>query len=232
MLVFATYASLVPQGLEDDQDGDQEGAAGGERAGAPGVLEQALRGSYGQRMSPFDLLVVDEAHRTSGAIGKAWAVVHDQERIPAARRLYMTATPRLWAPSTTSSGVSGREGAPSGSEGDSGALGGRLVASMDDLDLYGPVLYELGLMEAVERGVLASFEVDVLEIRDPETPGEDAAVEEVRGRRLAALQAALLKHADATGARRVIHKGHQAVRKKASAVMVRTMFGKASSGPR
>ncbi|WP_102922626.1 DEAD/DEAH box helicase [Streptomyces noursei] len=204
MLVFATYASLVPQGLEDDQDGGQEGAAGGERAGAPGVLEQALCGSYGQRMSPFDLLVVDEAHRTSGAIGKAWAVVHDQERIPAARRLYMTATPRLWAPSTTSSGVSGREGAPSGSEGDSGALGGRLVASMDDLDLYGPVLYELGLMEAVERGVLASFEVDVLEIRDPETPGEDAAVEEVRGRRLAALQAALLKHADATGARNLM----------------------------
>ncbi|MGW5117284.1 DEAD/DEAH box helicase family protein [Streptomyces noursei] len=208
MLVFATYASLVPQGLEDDQGGDQGGGeeslAWGERAGAPGVLEQALRGSFGQRMGAFDLLVVDEAHRTSGAIGKAWAVVHDQERIPAARRLYMTATPRLRAPSTTSSGASGREGAPSGSEGDSGALGGRLVASMDDVELYGPVLYEFGLMEAVERGVLASFEVDVLEIRDPETPGEGAEVEEVRGRRLAALQAALLKHADAVGARNLM----------------------------
>ncbi|MFE4023459.1 DEAD/DEAH box helicase family protein [Streptomyces sp. NPDC059101] len=203
MLVFATYASLVPQGLEDDQDSDQGGgeggAVGGERAGAPGVLEQALRGSYGQRMGAFDLLVVDEAHRTSGAIGKAWAVVHDQERIPAARRLYMTATPRLWAPSTTSAGAPGRESAPSGSEGDSGALGGRLVASMDDLDLYGPVLYELGLMEAVERGVLASFEVDVLEIRDPENPGQGAEVEEVRGRRLAALQAALLKQPTPSG---------------------------------
>ncbi|MFJ9420256.1 Helicase associated domain protein [Streptomyces sp. NPDC101227] len=211
MVVFATYASLVPQGLEDDQDaaqaGDEEGVGTEGRSGAPGVLEQALRGSYGQKMGAFDLVVVDEAHRTSGAIGKAWAAVHDQERIPAARRLYMTATPRLWAPATApagASGVSGGEGARSGSEGDSEALGGRLVASMDDLDLYGPVLHEFGLMEAVERGVLASFEVDVLEIRDPEAPGEDAAPEEVRGRRLAALQAALLRHADTTGARNLM----------------------------
>lgn len=87
MLVLATYASLVPQGLEVDQGGDQGGGEGslawGERAGAPGVREQALRGSFGQRMGAFDLLVVDEAHRTSGAIGKAWAVVHDQERLTA-----------------------------------------------------------------------------------------------------------------------------------------------------
>ncbi|WP_405738147.1 DEAD/DEAH box helicase family protein, partial [Streptomyces sp. NBC_01525] len=204
MVVFATYASLVSQGLEDDQDGDGEGVADEERAGAPGVLEQALRGSYGQRMSPFDLLVVDEAHRTSGAMGKAWAAVHDQERISAARRLYMTATPRLWAPAAASGEASGGEGAESGSEGRSEALGGRLVASMDDVEFYGPVLYELGLMEAVERGILASFEVDVLEIRDPEAPGEGAVAEEVRGRRLAALQAALLKHADATGVRNLM----------------------------
>ncbi|MFJ5803684.1 DEAD/DEAH box helicase [Streptomyces decoyicus] len=200
MLVFATYASLVSQGLEDDQDGEGDE----ERAGAPGVLEQALRGSFGQKMGAFDLLVVDEAHRTSGAIGKAWAAVHDQERIPAARRLYMTATPRLWAPAVAPAGGSGGEGAGSGSEGASGALGGRLVASMDDVELYGPVLYELGLMESVERGVLASFEVDVLEIRDVEAPGEDADPEEARGRRLAALQAALLKHADTTGARNLM----------------------------
>ncbi|GAB7035975.1 Helicase associated domain protein [Streptomyces sp. NPDC021749] len=204
MLVFATYASLAPQGLEDDLGGIEEGAGAKGRAGAPGVLEQALRGSYGQQMGTFDLLVVDEAHRTSGAIGKAWAAVHDQERIPAARRLYMTATPRLWAPAVAPTGPSSREGAGSSSEGDSGALGGRLVASMDDVELYGPVLYELGLMESVERGILASFEVDVLEIRDPEAPGEDADPEEVRGRRLAALQAALLKHADTTGARNLM----------------------------
>ncbi|CAM5551293.1 helicase [Streptomyces badius] len=80
-------------------------------------------------------------------------------------------------------------------------LGGRLVASMDDTTLYGPVLHETGLMECVERGILARFEVDVLEIRDPSPIEEDASLEERRGRRLAALQAALLKHADESGVR-------------------------------
>ena len=191
MVVFATYASLAPQGLEDDQD-DEGSLESGERSGAPGVLERAMRGSFGQRMRTFDLLVVDEAHRSSGDLGKAWAAVHDQERVPAARRLYMTATPRLW------------EVAPGGGEDGSGAGGGRLVASMDDVELFGPVLYELGLMESIERGILASFEVDVLEIRDPEVPGRDAPVEEQRGRRLAALQAALLKHADEMGVRSLL----------------------------
>ncbi|MEV4969345.1 Helicase associated domain protein [Streptomyces sp. NPDC024062] len=180
LLVFATYASLSPQGLDDDQGDEDTGAA-------PGALERALRGSYGQTMRPFDLLVIDEAHRTSGDLGKAWAAVHDQERVLAVRRLYMTATPRLWEASPGSAGAD--------------ETGGHLVASMDDQSLYGPVLFEFGLMESVERGVLARFEIDVLEIRDPQAPGPDATVEERRGRRLAALQEALLKHADTTGVR-------------------------------
>ncbi|MFG3142531.1 Helicase associated domain protein [Streptomyces sp. NPDC048211] len=187
MVVFATYASLSPQGLEDDQ-GDADSAV------APGVLERAMRGSFGQRMGPFDLLVIDEAHRTSGDLGKAWAAVHDQERIPSVRRLYMTATPRLWEASPAR-GMS--TDAPNAAE----AVGGRLVASMDDVELYGPVLYEFGLMESVERGVLARFEIDVLEIQDPDGTGAGTSAEEQRGRRLAALQAALLKHADTTGVR-------------------------------
>lgn len=197
MVVFATYASLSPKAAEepeDDQDEDEDAAV-------PGVLERAMRGASGERMAPFDLLVVDEAHRTSGDIGKAWAAVHDQERIPSVRRLYMTATPRLWEAVPSAAGTAGRKGAQSGSEDGSEGLGGRLVASMDDVELYGPVLYELGLMESIERGILASFEIDVLEIRDPESPGPDASLEEQRGRRLAALQAALLKHADDTGVR-------------------------------
>ncbi|ROV68790.1 DEAD/DEAH box helicase [Streptomyces globisporus] len=200
MLVFATYASLAGQGLIDDQDDEEDSSD----AAAPGVLERALLGSYGQKLAPFDLVVVDEAHRTSGDGSKAWASVHHQDRIPAARRLYMTATPRLWeaAPRTTDGEEAegdelGAADVPGGGE----VLGGRLVASMDDVELYGPVLHETGLMESVERGILARFEVDVLEIRDPAPIAEDASLEERRGRRLAALQAALLKHADESGVR-------------------------------
>ncbi|MFD8669520.1 Helicase associated domain protein [Streptomyces microflavus] len=193
MLVFATYASLAGQGLADDQDDADDSMA-------PGVLEQSLRGSYGQKMAPFDLLVVDEAHRTSGDASKAWASVHDQSRIPAARRLYMTATPRLWAAGVPRDDVAEGESEELPAEGGD-ALGGKIVASMDDNQLYGPVLYEFGLMESVERGVLARFEIDVLEIRDPAPLSEKATDEERRGRRLAALQAALLQHADETGVR-------------------------------
>lgn len=123
ILVFATYASLSPQGLIDDQGDEEDGTA-------PGVLERALRGSYGQQMRPFDLLVVDEAHRTSGDLGKAWAAVHDQTRIPAERRLYMTATPDCgrrrrgvpartrpagaWSPRWTTSSCTGRCSSSSG----------------------------------------------------------------------------------------------------------------------
>lgn len=196
MLVFATYASLAGQGLADDDNGENDAPD----TTAPGVLEQALRGSYGQKMAPFDLLVVDEAHRTSGDGSKAWASVHHQDRIPAARRLYMTATPRLWEAGPGAAVDAGEEAdaiPPGGGE----ALGGRLVASMDDVELYGPVLHEIALMESVERGILARFEIDVLEIRDPSPLSEKATDEERRGRRLAALQAALLKHADETGTR-------------------------------
>ncbi|MFB6908032.1 Helicase associated domain protein [Streptomyces bacillaris] len=199
MLVFATYASLAGQGLTDGQNDDGESL---------GVLELALRGSYGQKMAPFDLLVVDEAHRTSGDRTKAWASVHDQSRFPAARRLYMTATPRLWAADprteedrTENDGDGDATGAAGGTAAAGEALGGQLVASMDDLELYGPVLHETGLMESVERGILARFEVDVLEIRDPAPIEEGTSMEERRGLRLAALQAALLKHADETGTR-------------------------------
>ncbi|MFJ3841772.1 DEAD/DEAH box helicase family protein [Streptomyces sp. NPDC090054] len=69
--VYATYASLP-------------------------VLAEAHGGAYGLPMDVFDLVVVDEAHRTSGSAGKAWADIHHQEVIPAMRRLYMTATPRIW----------------------------------------------------------------------------------------------------------------------------------------
>ncbi|MFJ5840604.1 Helicase associated domain protein [Streptomyces shenzhenensis] len=177
VVVFATYASLV------DRE-DPEGPFGQEKVRGP--LEAALAGGerlYGQSMDGFDLAVVDEAHGTAGDLGRPWAAIHDNQRIPADFRLYLTATPRILAPPRPQKGTAGRE---------------LEIATMaDDPDgTYGTWLAELGLAEAIERGILAGFEIDVLEIEDPDY-FVGLSDEARRGRRLALLQAALLEHAGA-----------------------------------
>jgi predicted helicase len=175
VVVFATYASLVDREDPEDVTG---------RAKVSGPLEAALAGGdrlYGQTMAPFDLAVVDEAHSTAGDLGRPWAAIHDNSRIPAGFRLYLTATPRILASPRPQKGADGRE------------LEIATMAS-DPGGPYGEWLFELGLSEAVERGILAGFEIDVLEIRDP-SPVPGLPEEALRGRRLALLQTALLEHA-------------------------------------
>ncbi|ARI56233.1 helicase [Streptomyces sp. S8] len=186
VVVLATYASLV-----DREDVD---AAEGKRK-VRGPLEAALAGGerlYGQQMAPFDLTIVDEAHSTTGELGRPWAAIHDNARIPSAFRLYLTATPRILAAARPQKGGNGQEAE---------------IASMaDDPDgLFGAWLpgAELGLSEAIEREILAGFEIDVLEIRDP-APVIGESEEARRGRRLALLQTALLEHAAAYNLRTVM----------------------------
>ncbi len=83
-----------------------------------------------------------------------------------------------------------------------------------DSATYGPWLAELGLSEAIERGILAGFEIDVLEIRDP-SPVLGESEEAQRGRRLALLQTALLEHAAAHNLRTVM-TFHQKVEEAAA----------------
>ncbi|MEU9047583.1 MULTISPECIES: DEAD/DEAH box helicase family protein [unclassified Kitasatospora] len=58
-------------------------------------LERIVQAQGECGLPAWDLVVVDEAHRTAGSQGKAWAAVHDDAQVPAARRLYFTATPRI-----------------------------------------------------------------------------------------------------------------------------------------
>ncbi|MFE7236496.1 Helicase associated domain protein [Streptomyces sp. NPDC057596] len=194
VIVFATYASLV-----DREDID---APMGQRK-VRGPLEAALAGGerlYGQQMSGFDLAIVDEAHGTAGDLGRPWAAIHDNARIPADFRLYLTATPRILAAPRPQKGKGSQE---------------LELASMgQDSETYGPWLAELGLSEAIERGILAGFEIDVLEIRDP-SPILGESEEAQRGRRLALLQAALLEHAAAYNLRTVM-TFHQKVEEAAA----------------
>ncbi|MFD5632290.1 Helicase associated domain protein [Streptomyces sp. NPDC127072] len=149
-----------------------------------GILQRAHAAGLGV----WNLMVVDEAHRTSGDGLKPWAAVHDQAQLPAERRLYMTATARVWE-----------------AEGERP----RLVASMEDGSLvFGPVAYKLTLSDAISRGIVAPYQVLCLDIRDPElyaalateATGSDA----VRGARLAAVQTGLMHAAVEERFRRVL----------------------------
>ncbi|MER6433963.1 hypothetical protein ABT272_40615 [Streptomyces sp900105245] len=93
---------------------------------------------------------------------------------------------------------------------------------MDDEAVYGPVLYELDLSDAIARGLLARYQVVVAELRDPSlTPqrlyGEERESEEVRGERLAVLQAALLETMAAHGLTRCITFHHRTIEARAFA---------------
>ncbi|MEV8426015.1 DEAD/DEAH box helicase [Streptomyces niveus] len=195
VVAFATYASLVDR---EDIDAPMD------QRKVRGPLEAALAGGerlYGQKMTPFDLAIVDEAHGTAGDLGRPWAAIHDNQRIPASFRLYLTATPRILAAARPQRGSDGQEAA---------------IATMaDDPDgTYGAWLAELGLSEAIEREILAPFEIDVLETRDP-SPILGESEEARRGRRLALLQTALLEHAAAYNLRTVM-TFHQKVEEAAA----------------
>ncbi|MFF3891280.1 Helicase associated domain protein [Streptomyces sp. NPDC001914] len=195
VVVFATYASLVDREDIDAPEGQRK---------VRGPLEAALAGGerlYGQQMAGFDLAIMDEAHGTAGDLGRPWAAIHDNQRIPADFRLYLTATPRILAAPRPQKDADGEE---------------LEIASMadDPNGTYGAWLAELGLSEAIEREVLAGFEIDVLEIRDP-SPVLGESEEARRGRRLALLQTALLEHAAAYNLRTVM-TFHQKVEEAAA----------------
>ncbi|MGX1274905.1 Helicase associated domain protein [Streptomyces phaeoluteigriseus] len=181
--VFATYASL---GL--------------------GTLERA----HAAGLPGWSLIIVDEAHRCSGRIGKPWAVVHNNQKIPSLRRLYMTATPRLWQLDEDSE----QGGAP-----------GELVASMDDDPdgAFGSRCFTLTLSEAIDRGICAPYQVVCLDITDTQLQaaqllGVEGRSDEVRGARLAALQTALVKASAEEGLRRTLVFHHQVKEAEAFAV--------------
>jgi predicted helicase len=103
----------------------------------------------------FDLIVCDEAHRTTGATfgdddESAFVKVHDADFIRGTKRLYMTATPRIYG-----------DAAKATAERDSVAL-----CSMDDEALYGKQLYVITFSEAVKRGLLVDYKVIVLSVEE------------------------------------------------------------------
>lgn len=103
----------------------------------------------------FDLVICDEAHRTTGfSLTKedesAFTKVHDNEIIRSKKRLYMTATPRLF----------GDDAKGKAEENEA------ILCSMDDPSLYGEEIYRIGFGEAVDRGLLSDYKVLVLTLNE------------------------------------------------------------------
>ncbi len=107
----------------------------------------------------FDMIICDEAHRTTGVSlagedESAFVKVHDNEFLKASKRLYMTATPRLYSDDTKSKAA----------EADA------YLCSMDDVELYGKEVYRIGFGEAVERDLLTDYKVLILTLNDQDVP--------------------------------------------------------------
>lgn len=113
------------------------------------VLGQAQKNGFPE----FDLIIADEAHRTTGAkaLGDQDSVftkVHSNLNVKAKKRLYQTATPKLY-------GMDAKKKAKDNSI---------VISSMDDESLYGEVFYRLGFGDAISRGILTDYKLMVLAV--------------------------------------------------------------------
>lgn len=113
----------------------------------------------GNENALFDLIICDEAHRTtgvtlSGSDESAFVKVHNNDFLKARKRLYMTATPRLFSDDSKSKAD----------------LNDAELCSMDDEDKYGKEMYRIGFGEAVDRGLLTDYKVLVLTLNENDIP--------------------------------------------------------------
>ena len=110
------------------------------------VIHQAQQQGLGE----FDLIICDEAHRTTGASfddkeESAFVRVHNNDYIKAQKRLYMTATPRIYTDEAKNTE-------------------GVTVYSMDDPEKFGEDLYVISFSKAVKENLLVDYKVLVLAV--------------------------------------------------------------------
>lgn len=113
----------------------------------------------------FDLIICDEAHRTTGVTLKNedesnFVKVHSNEFIKSKKRLYMTATPRLYDDNSKSKAKESEA----------------YLCSMDDKNLYGEEIYRIGFGKAVENNLLADYKVLILTLNSSQIPKELQAI--------------------------------------------------------
>lgn len=126
---------------------------------AVSAAQQSLLDYTGGKYGTFDFIVCDEAHRTTGvklsdADESSFTKVHSNDNVKGKRRLYMTATPRLY----------GESAKIKASQKDC------ILCSMDDEELYGEEFYRINFSSAVQQGLLTDYKVLVLTVNEEDIP--------------------------------------------------------------
>ena len=124
----------------------------------------------GDEWRDFDLIICDEAHRTTGATltgenESAFTKIHSDAFIRRTKTLYMTATPRIFAENAKNRA----------SEKDA------ILTSMDDQETYGPVFFCLGFGQAVKENLLTDYKVIILTVSEEEVSQHYQAIAEMGG---------------------------------------------------
>jgi hypothetical protein len=123
--------------------------------------QAALLAQTGGEFGVFDFVVCDEAHRTTGVKLSTkdesnFIKIHNDEFIRGQKRLYMTATPRLY----------GENAQIKASKNDC------VLCSMDDETLYGQEFYRVNFSYAVQNGILTDYKVLVLTVSEDMIPAD------------------------------------------------------------
>jgi len=126
---------------------------------------EAIEEAQKQGLPGFGIIVCDEAHRTTGVTlsgndESAFVRVHDNRNVKGMKRLYMTATPRLYHDDAKTKAKQKDA----------------VLCSMDDPAIYGEEIYRIGFGEAVEKGLLSDYKVLVFTVSDKDIP---AAFQEI-----------------------------------------------------
>ncbi len=129
------------------------------------TYQSALRIKEAQEagLNEIDLIICDEAHRTVGAMyssnerddKNAFTLCHSDENIKAKKRLYMTATPKVYSESSKARAK----------ESDN------VIYSMDDADTFGEEIYTLNFERAIALDLLTDYKVMILAVRKENLSG-------------------------------------------------------------
>ncbi|ACD48140.1 hypothetical protein HPSH_03515 [Helicobacter pylori Shi470] len=129
------------------------------------TYQSALRIQEAQEvgLGEMDLIICDEAHRTVGAMyssnerddKNAFTLCHSDEHIKAKKRLYMTATPKVYSESSKAKAK----------ESDNA------IYSMDDAEIFGEEIYTLNFERAIALDLLTDYKVMILAVRKENLSG-------------------------------------------------------------